>query len=166
MDALATGARYTHTNLIANDWKKLADFYCRVFGCVCVPPERNQSGDWLERGTKVPGAKLRGVHLRLPGHGESGPTIEVYTYSEVLPNSEAAANRAGYGHIAFAVNDVNQSVQAVFAAGGSRLGEIVSAQVQGAGRITFAYVRDPEGNIIELQHWESDRGGQTSTEAR
>jgi hypothetical protein len=34
MESLATGARFTHTNLIAYDWRnELAEFYCRVFGC-------------------------------------------------------------------------------------------------------------------------------------
>lgn len=154
MESLANGARFTHTNLIAHDWKKVADFYHRVFGCVPLLPERNQSGEWLEHGTNVPNAKLAGVHLRLPGYGDTGPTIEIYTYSAVVAQDKPTANRAGYGHIAFAVDDVKQALEAVLRAGGTRLGEIVSADVQGAGRITFTYARDPEDNIIELQHWE------------
>jgi len=31
------------------------------------------------------------------------------------------------------------------------LGEIVSTAIPGVEMITFVYVRDPEGNIIELQ---------------
>lgn len=69
------GARYVHTNLIAHDWRRLADFYEEHFGCVPVPPERNYSGSTLETGTGVPGATLQGVHLRLPGHGDRGPTL-------------------------------------------------------------------------------------------
>ena len=30
--------KYTHTNIVAEDWRKLADFYERVLGCVPVPP--------------------------------------------------------------------------------------------------------------------------------
>lgn len=59
----ATGARYGHTNLIARDWRLVAGFYERLFGCVPVPPERHYRGPDLERGTGVPGAALRGVHL-------------------------------------------------------------------------------------------------------
>jgi hypothetical protein len=47
-------AKYVHTNLIAKDWKKLATFYERLFGCVPVPPERDLSGQWLEALTCVP----------------------------------------------------------------------------------------------------------------
>lgn len=153
MTPAARGARYGHTNLIACDWKRLAAFYEQVFGCVPVPPARNQHGDWLERGTGVPGAHLEGVHLRLPGHGPDGPTLEVYTYSRTIPQAEPVANRAGYGHLAFGVDDVRQALDAVVEAGGKAVGEVVSTTVEGRGRIEFAYARDPEGNIIELQRW-------------
>jgi hypothetical protein len=33
------------------------------------------------------------------------------------------------------------------------LGDVVSVEIAGAGRIIFAYVTDPEGNLIELQRW-------------
>jgi predicted enzyme related to lactoylglutathione lyase len=97
------------------------------------------------------------VHLRLPGYGEHGPTLEIFQYDEILGRgdhgSAPAANRAGLGHLAFAVEDVPAACQAVLAAGGGMLGEIVSVEVAGAGWITFAYATDPEGNLIELQRW-------------
>jgi len=34
------------------------------------------------------------------------------------------------------------------------LGEISGKEVEGVGYITFVYAKDPEGNIIELQHWD------------
>lgn len=152
----ATGARYGHTNLIAHDWRKLAAFYEQVFGCLPVPPARDQKGEWLERGTGVPDARLEGVHLRLPGHGAGGPTLEIFTYHETLPQDAPVANRAGYGHLAFAVDDVRQALAAVIEAGGAAVGEVVSTTVEGRGRIEFAYARDPEANIIELQRWRTD----------
>ncbi|HET9886101.1 MAG TPA: VOC family protein, partial [bacterium] len=94
------GAKFGHTNLIARDWRTLADFYVRLFGCVPVPPERNYSGPTLESGTGVPGATLQGVHLRLPGGGDQSPTLEVYSYSKLIPGPRPAVNRPGFGHIA------------------------------------------------------------------
>jgi predicted enzyme related to lactoylglutathione lyase len=41
----------------------------------------------------------------------------------------------------------------VLAAGGRKLGDIVSVEIPGTGKITFVYLADPEGNIIELQKW-------------
>ena len=75
------GARYGHTNLIAEDWRALARFYEQQFGCTPVPPERDFKGRDLERGTGIAGAELRGAHLRLPGHGDDGPTLEIFNYN-------------------------------------------------------------------------------------
>jgi len=33
------------------------------------------------------------------------------------------------------------------------VGDLVTAEIAGAGNITFVYMTDPEGNIIELQNW-------------
>jgi len=145
--------RYAHTNIISADWQTLAEFYETVFDCVPVPPERNQSGGWLERGTGVKGAALAGVHLRLPGHGDNGPTLEIYQYQTTLSKPEPAPNRLGIGHLAFAVDDVAETLAQVIAQGGQALGEIVTVDVPGAGTISFVYAADPEGNILELQKW-------------
>lgn len=146
-------ARYAHTNIIAQDWDALAQFYERVFGCVRLQPKRQQAGTWLERGTGVAGAALEGVHLRLPGHGENGPTLEIYSYATILGKPEPIANRQGLGHLAFAVDDVAETLADVLEAGGAALGEVVTTDVPGARRITFVYATDPEGNILELQAW-------------
>ena len=146
-------ARYVHTNLIAADWRKLADFYIRLFGCTPVPPERDFQGELLERGTGPPGAHLRGVHLRLPGYGEEGPTLELFNYAELASDLPAAVNRPGFGHIAFAVADVVAARAEVLANDGAAVGEVVTLTVADGRQVTWCYVTDPEGNIIELQAW-------------
>ena len=150
------GARYGHTNLIARDWRRLAAFYQDVFGCIPVPPERDYSGELAERGTGVPGAAFRGVHLRLPGHGPDGPTLEIYTYAtNVDPAAAPAANRVGWGHIAFMVDDVAEASRAALAAGGAPLSgaEVVTTRTADGRRVTWCYLADPEGNLVELQSW-------------
>lgn len=145
--------RFVHTSIVARNWARLAEFYEDVFGCVRVPPERNQSGEMLAKGTGVSAVSIRGVHLRLPGCGENGPTLEIYTYSPELEAEIPMPNRPGLGHVAFRVSDVQETYARILAEGGSKLGEPVQIDVQGAGTINFVYVRDPEGNIIELQRW-------------
>lgn len=144
---------YRHTNLIAQDWQTLAQFYQDVFGCVPVPPTRKQSGAWLERGTGVPNATLEGVHLRLPGYGDSGPTLEVFQYEQMEDKPAPAANRRGYGHLAFEVDDVAEMRKRILDHGGQDLGEIAETDVPGVGRLVFTYITDPEGNILEIQRW-------------
>ncbi|HEX9013124.1 MAG TPA: VOC family protein [Anaerolineaceae bacterium] len=148
---MPAAAVYTHTNLIAQDWRALADFYIQVFGCAVLPPERDTSGEALARGTGIPGAHLRGVHLRLPGFADGGPTLEIYSYEPRADAGQKAVNRPGYGHIAFRMEDVSAARELVLAAGGSALGEIVTTPVGADRRITWCYVTDPEGNAIELQ---------------
>lgn len=147
-------AKYVHTNLIATDWRALADFYCDVFDCSLVPPERDYRGDDLDRGTGLTGAHLRGVHLRLPGYAEHGPTLEIYSYEPCASAEPVAVNQPGFGHIAFEVDDVAQAYKAVLDRGGQAIGEIVTLTTSVGRRVTFCYVRDPEGNILELQSWE------------
>jgi predicted enzyme related to lactoylglutathione lyase len=153
---LGAGTRFVHVNLIARDWRSLAGFYERVFGCTPIPPERELAGTWLEEATGIPGAEIRGVHMRLPGCGEGGPTLEIFQYNREEEGAKATPNRAGLAHIAFAVDDVLAAQGAVVAAGGGLIGKVVSASIPGAGTVTFAYVTDPEGNIIELQHWSAE----------
>ena len=146
-------ARYVHTNLIARDWRALATFYQAVLGCEPVPPERDFSGPTLEAGTGVAGSTLRGVHLRLPGYGPNSPTLEILNYSRLAEGPTPAVNRPGFAHIAFAVASVPEARREVLAAGGTHVGEIVTLTTASGDRVTWCYVADPEGNIVELQSW-------------
>jgi predicted enzyme related to lactoylglutathione lyase len=147
------GSRYGHTNIIARDWRRLAAFYETLFGCELVPPERDYAGPTLEAGTGVRGASVRGVHLRLPGHGADGPTLEIYTYSIEAAAPPPAVNRPGFAHIAFQVDSVEDARREVLAGGGSPVGDIVTLTTATGARVTWCYVTDPEGNIVELQSW-------------
>ncbi len=146
-------ARFVHTNIVAHDWRRLADFYQRVFGCTPVPPERHITGRWIEAATGVPESEIQGIHLRLPGLGENGPTLEIFQYNRVEAGPKPAINRPGLAHIAFAVDDVEAARATVLEAGGGGVGEVVALDVAQAGKVTFVYVTDPEANIIELQKW-------------
>ena len=145
--------RYAHTNLIAKDWRSLARFYMEVFGCEPAGPERDHTGRWLDEATGLNGAHLRGAHFRLPGHGHKAPTLEIFTYDEMLDHPRPVANRAGYGHIAFEVGDVSAVLESMLEHGGEPLGIIAKTEVPDVGGLEMTYARDPEGNIIELQSW-------------
>jgi len=150
---MIAGVRYAHTNIIARDWRSLASFYETLLGCVPVPPERDYAGPELEAGTGVPGAGIAGVHLRLPGHGPEGPTLEIYSYTPGSDGPAPAVNRPGFAHLAFEVASVGEAREQVLAAGGSAVGEVVTLTTSLGARITWCYVTDPEGNILELQSW-------------
>ena len=146
-------AKYVHTNLIAADWRSLAAFYEQVFGCIPVPPERDLRGESVEAGTGIQGVHLRGAHLRLPGWGEGGPTLEIFNYNLLEERPPTAVNRPGFGHIAFSVDDVAAAREAVLKSGGRAVGEVVTVPIATGAKVTWCYVTDPEGNVIELQAW-------------
>jgi len=146
--------RYAHTNIIAKDWRVLASFYEQVLGCTPVPPGRDLSGAWLDALTGLAGSRLRGMHLRLPGHGGSGPTLEIFSYDDMPVGRVMAPNTPGLAHLAFAVDDVAAVTQAFLSHGGSLVGESIVRDIPGVGRLFCVYARDPEGNMVELQRWE------------
>lgn len=162
--------KFGHTNLIARDWRRLARFYQVVFECKPVLPERDLQGEWLDRATGVQQSHIRGIHMRLPGFGDDGPTLEIFTYAEAEAEAEqsnaaktlapeqaataSAADAFGFSHIAFVVEDVAAIAAKVIAHGGSAAGEYTQRDVEGVGRLTFQYMADPEGNLVEIQNWQ------------
>jgi len=151
------GMKYVHTNLIAKDWKRLSAFYQEVFGCVPVPPERDLSGEWVDKATGISRAHIFGMHLRLPGYGDDGPTLEIFQYGSMPPHPSVVPNTPGFAHIAFAVDHVEAAVREALSHGGSAVGELTVREVPGVGLLTFQYVADPEGNIVEIQNWKTTR---------
>ncbi len=150
---MSINIKYVHTSIVARDWISLSRFYVRALGCKPKPPKRNLKGDWLDKATSLKGAHIEGIHLRLPGHEADGPTLEIFQYARERKGGLAAVNKPGYAHIAFAVRNVAKALERVERYGGGKVGEIVSAEIEGVGPINFVYCRDPEGNVIELQKW-------------
>jgi len=147
------GIKYVHTNIIADDWRKLADFYIQVFDCRPKPPERNIKGDWIDKVTKIDGVHIEGIHLELPGY-EDGPTLEIFSYDpENLNPDKSQINRQGFGHMAFLVDDIDTAVEKLLNNGGSLVGEIQNVDFEKLGHLQIVYCKDPEGNFLEIQKW-------------
>lgn len=147
------GARFGHVNVTSTDWRRLAAFYTDLFSCELVPPERDIASADLDRATGITNAHLTGAHLRLPGHGPDGPTIEIFQYDQVESGQPPKVDRAGWGHVAFQVPEVPAALEAVQQAGGGRVGDVITTTTATGRRVTWCYATDPDGNIIELQAW-------------
>ena len=151
---MISNAKYVHTNIVARDWRALARFYKSVFGCEEVPPERDYSGDLVDAVTGLHRARVRGLHLRLPGYDRGNrPTLEIFAYDELDEGGPSSINRQGFAHIAFEVDSVTDARDEVIANGGSALGEMVTMTIATGAKVTLIYMKDPEGNIVELQSW-------------
>ena len=146
--------KYSHTNLNAKDWQKLAQFYCDVFEGHIVPPERNLYGDWFEKASGVKGAHVRGCHVALPGYEAGGPVLEIFTHENLI-GEPGEFNHAGMGHLGILVDDVKATLDSLLAHGGSTDGEIASHYYENKGQtLTMIYAKDPEGNFIEIMRWD------------
>ncbi len=145
--------RYVHTNIIAKDAKRLITFYKDVFDCKSTGETRDISGEWLDKVTGVKNAHIKGEHISLPGYGENGPTLEIFSYDDMIEAGISHTNQIGIAHLAFQTDDVYSKLKDVLAAGGSQYGELVETIYQDGRKAVFVYVTDPEGNIIEIQSW-------------
>jgi catechol 2,3-dioxygenase-like lactoylglutathione lyase family enzyme len=105
----------------------------------------------LDRITDIPASHITGTHLRLPGFGDNGPTLEIFQYDSMPEHPNVRPNTPGFSHIAFEVEDVKAFAEAVFAHGGTRIGGLVIREIPDVGQLTVQYVADPEGNILEIQ---------------
>jgi hypothetical protein len=53
--------------------------------------------------------------------------------------------------VAFAVPSVPEAREQFLGAGGTSVGDVIATRVSNEVVVTWCYVRDPEGNIVELQ---------------
>lgn len=96
----------------------------------------------------LPNPRVRTVLLRAP----NGLGIELIeragaTRPRAFTDALDAAQTLGYGHWALRVDDLSQAYTALTAAGAKSVSAPGPAVQPGA---RFAYVQDPEGNLIEL----------------
>ncbi len=145
--------RYAHTNIIAQDSAKLIAFYKEVLGCRSIGETRSLRGEWLDAMTGVKNAHIAGEHLCLPGYDEKHPTLEIFSYDNMVASENRMINQCGIAHLAFEVEDVAETLKKVLAAGGGQFGELVYAEYEDGRKAQFVYATDIEGNIIELQSW-------------
>ncbi len=102
--------RFAHTNIVARNWKSLADFYINVFECKIKLPQRDLKGEWLDKAIGVKNVRQVGVHLSLPGY-DNPPTLEIFSYDEFIDTVPMMTNQIGFTHIAFEVDDVDKILE-------------------------------------------------------
>jgi catechol 2,3-dioxygenase-like lactoylglutathione lyase family enzyme len=136
---------FNHTSFTVGDMDRAVRFWTEAMGFEAASVSEREGG-WQEQVTGVRGARLLVAHLY--GHGHH---MEFIQY---LGGSQAAARYApdvpGAAHVCFEVSDIRAMSQKMIAAGASWQGEIAEVS-NGPARGSFAaYVRDPNGILIEL----------------
>lgn len=101
-----------------------------------------------EQHFELPKMNVRTVLLRAPnGLGMELIEVKGATRHREYKNALDAASDLGYGHWAIVVVDLKQAYATLIAAGATSISAPGPAVQPGA---SFAYVKDPEGNLIEM----------------
>jgi lactoylglutathione lyase len=135
-------ARLDHAGLAVADLGAAAAWFCDVFGLV---PELTLKVDAIDLSIEMlihPAFGYRIELLHRPGTGSGDPGGK-------LANPAGAALRAGYGHVAFDVTDLDGAWDRAVARGARPVMPPGPSPEPG---VRMAFVADPEGNLIELLH--------------
>lgn len=140
--------RFLHFSLVARDAAALAAFYQDAFGLEIRRPLTELTGAQVGRGMGVTDAAVQSIWLMAPG--ERTPFLEIMQFRESGDRMSPQVNAPGWSHLAIAVPNLAEAVEAVVAHGGAMQGEVVDFGTTDAPYL-IVYVRDPEGNVIELE---------------
>ena len=138
-DQAAFGARLDHVGLAVADLEAAVSWFCDVFGLV---PELTLRVDALDLSIEMLVHPVHGYRLELLHRPGSQAGRKPGTPGE-------AALRAGYGHVAFDVTDLDAAYDRALARGARPVMPPGPSPEPG---VRMAFVADPEGNLIELMH--------------
>lgn len=134
---------FSHAAITVADFNTTVRFYWDVFGAPLVgasdTPTERVRGFF---GVDAPSPTLKIGWIRIPG----GAVIEIFAFSPCLSPEEVVWNRAGITHFSFNVGDLDAWHRHLVDKGV----EIVSPPEQSPHGHSFFFVRDPDGNLIEL----------------
>lgn len=88
----------------------------------------------------------------MPGYGSDHPTLEIFSYDS-MEDADSAINKCGIAHLAFEVDNVEETLQLLLEKGGKHIGKVVTNEYADGREGVFVYATDCEGNIVELQSW-------------
>ena len=135
---------FNHTSFTVADLDRTVRFWTEELGFRAASVSE-RSGDWQERLTGVPGARLRIAHLY--GHGHHMEFIQYLDGADPAPRIEP--NRPGAAHVCLEVSEIG-IVRQLMEAGATVQGETIEITSGPVGGGKAAYIRDPNGILIEL----------------
>ena len=147
--------KFAHINLVARDADALAAFYVNVFKCQYLREAKLLSGEKVSRGNGLPNSEIYSIWLTFADC--DAPFLEIHQHKVMHDRERPRVNEPGFGHLSFQTGDIRAALSAVIAAGGERVGEITDFGSAGQSFL-IAYVRDPEGNLLELEQPCAQRG--------
>ena len=140
--------KLAHINLVARDAEALAAFYKNVMKCEFLRESTILSGEKVSRGNGISNSEINSIWLKFPG--VEWPFFEIHEHKVTLDRDQPKVNEPGFGHLSFQMEDIRLALSEVIQAGGSQIGDITDFGTPDKPFL-IAYVRDPEGNVLELE---------------
>jgi len=140
--------KLVHVSVAARDADGLSAFYKTVFGYEDRRPPTTLSGEKVSRGNGLSDSRIYSIWLTLPD--VEGPFLEMLEYKDTVDRPLPRVNEPGFGHLSFEVKDIETTLEEIIRAGGEQFGEITDFGTAN-NPFLIVYVRDPEGNILELE---------------
>ncbi|KQV19251.1 MULTISPECIES: VOC family protein [unclassified Kitasatospora] len=138
-----------HVAMVTEDIERLTDFYVRLFDAE-VAKRLELTTPCFGAGVGVPGATATTVHLRIPG---AQTVLELTQYDRHVRagTTPAPSNTTGLRHVALAVADIAAAAAELRDQQVEVVGGPVEVDAPAAARgVKFLYLRDPDGNLVEL----------------
>lgn len=136
---------FNHTSFTVRDLDKALAFWVGALGFEAASVS-TRHGRWQEDVTGVAGAELRVAHLY--GHGAH---MELIEYVEgAAPEQRFSPSTPCAGHICLEVDDIDVEWARLMAAGATSQGGVTAVDNGPSAGLRAAYIRDPDGIIIEL----------------
>jgi catechol 2,3-dioxygenase-like lactoylglutathione lyase family enzyme len=136
---------FSHAGITVSDFNTAVKFYWDVFRCPLVgvseiPPDRIRSFFGVGKDVAAPSCRIGWV--RVPGGG----VLEIFAFEPKLQAERIPWNRIGLTHFCFDVRGIHKWHAYLTGKGV----EVLSAPAQSPRGHWFFFVRDFDGNLIEL----------------
>jgi len=135
---------YVHAGVVVEDLGEAVRFFT-VLGLECGAP-MTAGGEWVDRIIGLDGTRVELVMANAPDGTGGLELVKFHSPVDGGADAPAPVNRTGIRHLAYQVDDMGAVVDAVRAAGWDLVGDVVEYR----GLYLLAYVRGPEGLIVEL----------------
>lgn len=135
---------FSHVAITVADFNRTVRFYSDVFGAHVVGVNCDHDPQRLRTffGVDDDAPELKIGWIRVPG----GATIEVFEFTPGGPGTPVEWSRQGLTHLSFNVRGTERWHRHLVAQGV----EIVSPPEASPKGHTFFFVKDPDGNLVEL----------------
>lgn len=133
-----------HTGLVVRDLERSIAFY-EALGLTTWKRE-TETGAYIETVVGIPAVKLEWAKLRTPD-GSLVELLQYHSHPDDQPVKNALSNRLGCSHIAFTVDNLQETCERIVQLGGSKVNDPATAP---HGKVRVTYCHDLDGILMEL----------------